>query len=80
MSPQRKARYEEDYQRRREEYQKQMKEFSQNFACIKDQRLYLLSNKKRGKVSAYNAMVKDRASKLSSEERGDHVLRKAKED
>ena len=80
MSPQRKARYEEDYQRRREEYQKQMKEFSQNFACKKDQRLYLLSIKKQGKVTAYSAMVKDRASKLPSEEREDYVLQKAKED
>ena len=80
MSPQRKARYKEDYQRRLEEYQKQMKEFSQNFANIKDQRLYLLSIKKQGKVTAYSAMMKDRASKLPSEEREDYVLRKAKED
>ena len=80
MSPQRKARYEEDYQRRLEEYQKQMKEFSKNFACKIDQILYLLSNKKRGKATALSAMMKDRASKLPSEERGDYVLHKAKED
>ena len=80
MSPQRKARYKEDYQRRHEEYRKQMKEFSQNFACKIDQWLYLLSIKKRGKATAFSAMKKDRASKLPSEEREDYVLRKAKED
>ena len=80
MSPHQKARYEEDFQRRREEYQKQMKEFSQNFASIRDQRLYLLSSKKQGKLTAYNAMIKDRASKVPSEERGDYVLHKAKKD
>ena len=80
MSPQQKARYKEDYQIRLEEYLKQMKEFSQNFACKKDQILYLLSNKERGKATAYSVMVKDQASKLPSEERGDYVLRKANED
>ena len=80
MSPQKKARYEEDFRRRCEEYQKQMKEFSKNFANIKDQRLYLLSSKKRGKATAFSAMKKDRACKLPSEERGDYVLHKAKED
>ena len=80
MSPQKKARYQEDFQRRREEYQKQMKEFSQNFACKTDQILYLLSNKKRGKATALSAMKKDRASKLPSEERVGYVLHKAKED
>ena len=80
MSSQRKARYEEDYQRRHEEYQKQMKEFSQNFACKKDRWLYLLSIKKQGKLTAYNAMMKDRASKLPSEERSGYVVHKANED
>ena len=80
MSSQQKARYKEDYQGRLEEYQKQMKEFSQNFACRKDQSLYLLSIKEHGKVTAYSVMMKDRASKLPSEERRDYVLHKAKED
>ena len=44
-----------------------MKEFSQNFASKKDLRLYLLSIKKQGNHTAYNVMVKDRASKLPSE-------------
>ena len=80
MRPQQKARYEEDYQKRREEYQKQMKEFSQNFASIKDQRLYLRSIEKQGYPTAYNVMVKDRASKLPREERRDYVIHMAKED
>ena len=80
MCPQQKARYQEDFQKRREEYQKQMKEFSQNFASEKDQHLYLLSNKKQGKFTAFNAMVKDRASKLPREERRDYVVHMAKED
>ena len=80
MSPQKKARYQEYFQRRREEYQKQMKEFSHNFATKTDQSLYLLSNKKQGIVTAYSAMVKDRASKLPREERRDYMLHKSKED
>ena len=80
MSSQQKARYKEDYQGRLEEYQKQMKEFSQNFACKKDQQLYLQSINKQGKVSAYSAMKKDRASKLPREERRDYMLHKSKED
>ena len=80
MSPQQKVRYEEDHQRRHEEYQKQMKEFSQNFATKRDQRLYLLSNKKHGKATAYSVMMKDRASKLPKEERRDYVSHKSKED
>ena len=80
MRPQQKARYEEDYQKRLEEYQKQMKEFSQNFASEKDQRLYLRSIKKQGYPTAYNVMVKDRASKLPREERRDYAIHMAKED
>ena len=80
MCPQQKAKYEEDYQKRLEEYQKQMKEFSQNFASEKDQRLYLRSIKKQGYHTAYNVMVKDRASKLPREERRDYAIHMAKED
>ena len=80
MSPQQKVRYKEDYQRRHEEYQKQMKEFSQNFTTKRDQRLYLLSNKKHGKATACSVMMKDRASKLPKEERRDYVLHKSKVD
>ena len=57
-----------------------MKEFSQNFASEKDQHLYLLGNKKQGYHTAYNVMVKDRASKLPREVRRDYVMHMAKED
>ena len=80
MGPQQKARYEEDYQRRLEEYQKQMKAFSQNFATKRDQQLYLLSIKKQGKVTALNAMVKDRTSKLPRKKHRDYVLHMAMDD
>ena len=70
MSPQQKARYNEDYQRRREEYQKKTKEFSHNFATKTDQYLYLLSikTKEERKLTVLNTMRKDRASKQLREE------------
>ena len=80
MSPKKKARYQEDYQRRLEEYQKQMKKFSHNFATKKDQRVYFLSIKEQRKLTAFSAMVKDRASKLPREERRDYMLHKSQED
>ena len=80
MSPQQKARYEEDCLRRLEEYQKQMKEFSQNFASERDKQLYLRSIKKQKKVSAYDVMKKDRLYNLPSAERNSYILKKASED
>ena len=80
MSPQQKARYQEDYLRNHEEYQKQMNEFSQNFPSETDKRLYLRSIKKGRKMSAYQAMKKDRVYNLPSEERSFYTVQKAKED
>ena len=80
MSPQQKAKYQEDYLRKHEEYQKQIKEFSQNFASETDKRLYLRSIKKGRKMSAYKAMKKDRIYYLPSEERSFYTVQKAKED
>ena len=80
MSPQQKARYQEDYLRNHEEYQKQMKEFSQNFASETGKWLYLRSIKKGRKMSAYKAMKKDRIYNLPSEERSFYTVQKAKED
>ena len=80
MSPQQKTRYQEDFLRKQEEYHKQMKEFSQNFASERDKRLYLCSIKKQRKMSAYEAMKKDKVYGLPSTEQSSYILQKAHED
>jgi len=71
MGPQQKARFEEDYLKK--------EEFLKNFVNKNYLNLYLRSliTRKRG---AYQAMVKDRASKLPKEQHTDYAVYKSMEE
>jgi len=73
MSIKQKSKYEEDYRKKLEVYRRQKKEFSKNFVCKRDEKLYLLSIKNCNRTCAYHEMRKERASRLPKEERWNYI-------